>query len=215
MHPKILIVAAVAALAIVPAASIPSAVAQGCPANSEPVPGTETQAVVHCRCVAGYENQGGVCEATVAPQPPPAAQQQIAELCSSLDDETRELHAVNLRIVQLHISALGKLLHVPVALWGEAEEPPEDVLREAREHLQKIASINEQIDVLSGKKAWTERQRAWVRQHIYVASPAGNYAVNGSVATARGQTDFSSLIKMPVFAGCVQDTQGRVYIPKY
>lgn len=33
--------------------------AQGCPPNSAPV--SEADNIVHCRCIAGYDNQGGVC----------------------------------------------------------------------------------------------------------------------------------------------------------
>jgi hypothetical protein len=144
-----------------------------------------------------------------------AVRQAIGERCRALDGELAEMAAIDLKIVALEMEALGKLIRVPVGIWEEADEPPEDVLREAREHLERIASLAEEIDELNGKKAWSERQRDWAREHIYVASASTKYDVIRSVGTAHGQTDFASLTARPAFIGCEIGAKGRRYIPQY
>lgn len=41
--------------------------AEGCPPNSAPVPHSEKDNVVYCRCVPGFENRGGVCVRVAEP----------------------------------------------------------------------------------------------------------------------------------------------------
>src|SRR5690348_15854647 len=43
-----------------------------------------------------------------------AVRYKLAVLCSSLDDELREMHAVDLEIVELELDALGEVLEVPL-----------------------------------------------------------------------------------------------------
>jgi hypothetical protein len=144
-----------------------------------------------------------------------ATQRQIGELCNSLDEEMQEMHAADLKIVELEVDALGAMLHVPLGIWERSEEPPEDTLREARAHLRNIADITDRIDELSGKRAWTEQRRDWVLKHIYVASPSQEYDVISSDAAAHGQTDFSALKQMPKFPNCERDAEGTLYLPQY
>lgn len=72
-----------------------AAAAQGCPPNSAPV--SEKDNVVHCRCIPGFENRGGVCVRVAEPaggtKPedvrfPPAA----ANLVNIMDKVTKELN---------------------------------------------------------------------------------------------------------------------------
>jgi hypothetical protein len=144
-----------------------------------------------------------------------ATDQAIRERCSALHGELAEMAAVDLKVVALDLEALGKLLRVPLGIWEDADEPPEEVLREAREHLERITSLAEEVDELNGKAAWSARQRDWVREHIYVASASANYGVIRSVDTAHGRTDFSSLEARPAFRGCEAGAEGRPYIPRY
>jgi hypothetical protein len=145
--------------------------------------------------------------------------EHIDALCRNLDGELDRLGRANLRIVGIEMDALGKLtVRVPVAvLIGgayEASEPPEDVLDEAREALLRVAKVSEQIDELNGKRAWSDQERRWVLNHVYVATPTGNYNVSTSDRTAYGQTAFEDLRRMPAFQGCATGRAGKKYIPQ-
>lgn len=142
-------------------------------------------------------------------------QRNLGALCRSLHDEMQDMHAIDLEIVELELDALGEVLQVPLGVWEQYQDPPEDVLNAAQEHLRNIVAITDQVNELNGKTAWTAQQRDWVLKHAYVATPSRQYDVIASDSPARGQTDFSALKKMPKFPNCERDAEGTLYIPQY
>lgn len=94
MKPSVLLATGVM-VGLVAIAHISPVRAQGCPPNSTPV--SENDDVVHCRCISGFENRGGVCVRTMKPSGetkpedvkfPPAA----ANLVNIMDRVTKELN---------------------------------------------------------------------------------------------------------------------------
>jgi F0F1-type ATP synthase membrane subunit b/b' len=139
----------------------------------------------------------------------------LQEVCNSIDHEVEKLADLNMKLVMLELGAMADQVHPDVEIVivensrsrykgdvKEAGDPAEEVLDEARERAQRIVELQARRDQLNGKAAWTQQQRAWLRDHIYVVGPDADYSVRKSIATAHGQTDFSSLNKMPAFAGC-------------
>jgi tetratricopeptide (TPR) repeat protein len=141
----------------------------------------------------------------------------IQAVCNSIDHELGELSELDMQVVWLDLGAIAHLEEpeVPAALvtpqvkrnpaenpQDPIEESPEDVLEEVRYHLGRLANLEERLDELNGKKEWTEEQRKWALNHLYIVGANNAYAVNSSDSTTHGQTDFSSFSKMPAFAKC-------------
>lgn len=182
-----------------------------------PVPASAQEACPDGTVLVGYDTSysGGVKTVTSLCHRVP--KEKIAKLCAQLSAELEALHERNWEVVELMSDRASELAlaFMGKGIEADANDDSEEVVRGYREQLQRVVELREQIDELSGKRAWSKAEKANALKHAYVVTQDSEFDFNGSKVAARGQTWFSDLRRAPKFQGCVTGKNGERYIPQY
>ena len=138
-------------------------------------------AAVPKECPPGSSVVGAGCMRDTAMRPEPSKKEKVARLRRQA---WRELDEIRYHGAVISWEAIWKLLEERAP---EEDSPvAEDEYHELREHVATYREIEKQIEELTGMKAAAQRALAERESHLYFRAD-GNYNVNQSKTTARGQ----------------------------